>query len=322
MTYSELPDGTKCSALGFGCSAVMGRAGRKESLRAMGLALDAGINIFDTARSYGYGGSEGLLGEFLAGRGDEVLVSTKFGIRPSQRQTWKRMLRPAARLVLKAVPRARAAIRSQTAGQLERGDYTAAAMRKSLEESLRELRRERVDFFFLHDIQPGDMELGEVQDELFAAVAELQRAGKVRWAGVSSSLEAAAASMRLRPELNAVQMPANLFSFGEASAVARTANGRTLLANHPFGGAEGQASGRQKLLALAEGDGLPPEVREKLRTAGVASVVLGMVTRVIGAHSVFSSMIQPKHIAANVAAVEDISFSDEELRGIAGTLAQ
>ncbi len=69
---------------GVGCSAVLGRVGRKESLAALGAAYDAGITFYDTARSYGYGESEALLGEFLRGRRDSVVVSTKFGILPAQ----------------------------------------------------------------------------------------------------------------------------------------------------------------------------------------------------------------------------------------------
>ena len=68
------------SVLGFGCAALMGRASRGESLKALGTALDAGITFFDTARSYGYGASEGLLGQFLQGRRDKVILCTKFGI--------------------------------------------------------------------------------------------------------------------------------------------------------------------------------------------------------------------------------------------------
>jgi aryl-alcohol dehydrogenase-like predicted oxidoreductase len=61
-------DGMNASVLGFGCSAVLGRAGRRASLAALGAAYEAGITFYDTARSYGYGESEALLGEFLRGR--------------------------------------------------------------------------------------------------------------------------------------------------------------------------------------------------------------------------------------------------------------
>ena len=69
MRYVSLPNGgPDVSVLGLGCAAMMGSAGRHESLVALAAAYDSGINFFDTARSYGYGASEGLLGEFCAGR--------------------------------------------------------------------------------------------------------------------------------------------------------------------------------------------------------------------------------------------------------------
>lgn len=326
MRYSKLPGGQEASVLGFGCGAVMGRAGRKKSLRAMELAFDAGVNFYDTARSYGYGDAEAVLGEFVGRRRDRILISTKFGIRPSQRQTWKRVLRPAVRLVLKAAPGARRAIRSQAGGQLDRGDYSAAAMRKSLEESLARLRTDHVDFFFLHDVQPDGLKHGDAQDELFSALAELRTQGKVRWVGVSSSFAAAAAALQLRPELNALQMPANVLTFAEAEAVARQRGGRVLLGNHLFAGVDGQARIRQKLRDVAKSESLPLPLREKLEACAsgetMAAVVMDLALRGLGCDVVLTSMMEPKHVAANVTAAEASVFSDAELQMLRGSLAE
>src|SRR5947209_6356011 len=107
-----MPAGPKVSVLGMGCAAMMGSASRKDSLAALGAALDAGINFFDTARSYGYGASEALLGEFLAGRRDQTVICTKFGILPAAR-SWKQAVMPFARGVLKLFPGLRGAARKQ-----------------------------------------------------------------------------------------------------------------------------------------------------------------------------------------------------------------
>ena len=80
MRSFPLPDGSNCSALGFGCGAVMGRVGKPASLLAMEEAFSQGINLFDTARSYGMGQAEAVLGEFLRGKRSQAIVSTKFGI--------------------------------------------------------------------------------------------------------------------------------------------------------------------------------------------------------------------------------------------------
>src|ERR1700679_1732239 len=109
--------GMRSTVLGFGCSAVMGRGGRKASLAALSAAYDAGITFFDTARSYGYGESEALLGEFLQGRRDSVLISTKFGILPTPTTPLKQSLKPLARTLLRLAPLTRKALQQQLAAQ-------------------------------------------------------------------------------------------------------------------------------------------------------------------------------------------------------------
>ena len=76
--------------LGFGCGSVLGRVGHSASLRAMNIAWDQGITLFDTARNYGFGGAEALLGEFLRGKRAQAIVATKFGINPQKQNALKR----------------------------------------------------------------------------------------------------------------------------------------------------------------------------------------------------------------------------------------
>src|SRR5580692_9037567 len=114
-------------ALGFGCSAVMGRVGRKASLAALAAAYDAGVIFYDTARSYGYGESEALLGEFLRGRRDQVLLSTKFGILPTPASPLKRALKPIARTLLQLAPSARKAMQRQLNTMSSAGHFSVVA---------------------------------------------------------------------------------------------------------------------------------------------------------------------------------------------------
>ena len=75
--------GLEVSAIGFGCWEVGGGYGEVDEAefgRAVGRALDLGINCFDTAEGYGMGASERALGEALGGRRDEAIVVTKFGM--------------------------------------------------------------------------------------------------------------------------------------------------------------------------------------------------------------------------------------------------
>jgi aryl-alcohol dehydrogenase-like predicted oxidoreductase len=324
MRSVALPDGTPCSVLGFGCGAVMGRVGRADSLRAMQQALDAGVTLFDTARSYGYGESESVVGEFLAGRRQQVLLTTKFGVQPARRQAWKSLLRPAARTVLQWLPQARRAVRRQAASQIESSTLTPDDLRRSVEQSLGQLRTDYVDFLFLHDIPPAAVQ----QDDLWGALATLRQEGKVRWFGVSSSLEAAQSAVRQRPEAGAIQMPVNLSNLAHSKGVATEAfqdGTRAVLANNVFGGVEGAASSGKTLQSFATDSTLPAIVRQKIRSLEdqlLPAVMLPLVVRSVGAHCAIVSMMSARNIAANITALEQDPWSDEELAQLLERLTQ
>ena len=74
--------GWDVSAVSMGCWAIGGQWGavsEQQAIRTVHAALDAGVNLFDTADSYGQGQSETLLGKALADRRDEAYVATKVG---------------------------------------------------------------------------------------------------------------------------------------------------------------------------------------------------------------------------------------------------
>src|ERR1700761_3804826 len=144
------PNDIRLSVLGFGCSAVLGRCSRNESLTALKTAFDAGITFYDNARSYGYGASEGLLGQFLQGRRDKVILCTKFGILPVARN-WKQMMKPVARAAVRLVPSLRQAAQRQASNQFNANQFSVATLTSSFETSLRQLRTDYVDFLFLHE---------------------------------------------------------------------------------------------------------------------------------------------------------------------------
>jgi aryl-alcohol dehydrogenase-like predicted oxidoreductase len=89
--------GMRESVLGFGCGSVMGRVGKAASLRAMNAAWDAGITFFDTARAYGFGEAEGVLGEFLKGKRERAVIATKYGIVPQRLSAVKKIAVPLVR---------------------------------------------------------------------------------------------------------------------------------------------------------------------------------------------------------------------------------
>ena len=79
----KLGRGLEVSAQGLGCmgmSQVYGPADETESLATIDRALELGVTFLDTADVYGLGHNEELVGRAIAGRRDEVVLATKFGI--------------------------------------------------------------------------------------------------------------------------------------------------------------------------------------------------------------------------------------------------
>ena len=113
-------DGPAVSAIGLGClsfGGIFGPTTKAESLTCLDAALDHGISFYDTANIYGAGVAESVLGEWLALRKPAITLATKAGIVP---------------------------------GDTRRIDNSAIYLRTELEESLRRLRRDHVDLFYIH----------------------------------------------------------------------------------------------------------------------------------------------------------------------------
>jgi aryl-alcohol dehydrogenase-like predicted oxidoreductase len=133
-------------AVGVGCNSFGTWADEDTSLAVVDAALDAGAGFFDTADFYGDGRSEEILGKALAGRRDEAVVATKFGI---------------------------------MGGRPGHGRADAAFVRSSAEASLRRLGTDRIDLYQLHYPDPETP-----LEETVGALSELVDAGLVREIGV------------------------------------------------------------------------------------------------------------------------------------------
>lgn len=159
-------------------------------------AWDAGVRIYDTAPHYGLGLSERRLGRFLATkpRGDYVL-STKVG----------RLLRPN--------PTGHGKLDTGNDFWVDAGitrvwDFTAAGVRRSLEESLTRLGVDRVDTIYLHD--PEKHDLDQADRDAYPALVAMREEGLVDRIGVGSmSVDALARAVR-HPELDVVMIAGRL----------------------------------------------------------------------------------------------------------------
>ena len=191
--------GRHTSQLGFGCSSLMGAAGRRESLALLEHAFDAGIRHFDVAPIYGYGAAEGCLGEFLARHSGEVTVTTKYGIPPPKNQGVLRAARRAVGPLLKLVPavKKRLASAANTVVASEpKAPFNAAAAQASLNHSLAELRTERIDLFLLHEAEAADL----TDDSLLRMLEDSVVAGKLGAFGCGSSADKIPALLARKPQ--------------------------------------------------------------------------------------------------------------------------
>jgi len=161
------------SSLGMGCWAIggpwtwhnpgedpwpagWGQIDDQESIRAIHAALDAGVNLFDTAANYGAGHSEVVLGEALKGRRDQAVIATKFG----------HMVNESEKVVYRD------------------DDQILGKVRTDVEHSLRRLQTDFIDVYQLHQ---GSYS-GERAPELRGVLEDLVGEGKIRWYGWSTDL--------------------------------------------------------------------------------------------------------------------------------------
>ena len=199
MEQVKLADnGRVTTRLGYGCSSIMGALNRRQSLRLLDAAYDAGIRHFDVAPMYGYGEAESCLGEFLARHSDGVTVTTKYGIAPPKRGGVLRAARRVVGPVVQRIPALKKRL-SKAAGAVaapaERARFSADEARQSLENSLRALRTDFIDVWLLHEAEAEDLHDESLLRFLENAVGQ----GKIGSFGVGSESGKIGALLQQRP---------------------------------------------------------------------------------------------------------------------------
>jgi aryl-alcohol dehydrogenase-like predicted oxidoreductase len=145
--------GPQVSAIGLGCMGMSGMYGpsdEQEAIATIHAALDAGINLLDTGDFYGMGHNELLVGRALKDRRDQAILSVKFGAMRAPDGSWVGI------------------------------DTRPAAVKNFLAYSLQRLGVDHVDIY-----RPARLDPKVPIEETVGAIAELIKAGYVRYIGLS-----------------------------------------------------------------------------------------------------------------------------------------
>ena len=169
---------TPVSRIGLGTWAIggwmWGGADDSASIATLRGAVERGINLIDTAPVYGFGHSEEMVGQALAGMRDRAVIATKGGL--------------------------------EWAGEGVRRNSSPQRLRREVEDSLRRLRTDRIDLYHIHWPDP----LVPIEDTARTLEA-LQREGKILAVGVSNYSPEQMDAFRAVLPLASVQPPYNLF---------------------------------------------------------------------------------------------------------------
>ncbi|MFE4413426.1 aldo/keto reductase [Streptomyces sp. NPDC056821] len=152
MQYRTLGrTGVQVSTLALGAMnfGKIGRTTQDEATAIVDAALEAGINLIDTADVYGGGESEEMVGKAIAGRREDIVLATKAGLPMGDERNYQ--------------------------GGSRRWLVTA------LDDSLRRLGVDHVDLYQIHRWDPRTSD-----EETLSALTDLQRAGKIRYFGSST----------------------------------------------------------------------------------------------------------------------------------------
>lgn len=292
----------KLSRLGFGCASVMGKVGRKNSLRAMSEAYDVGVTHFDVARSYGFGEAESVLGKFVKGRRDKLTIASKFGVVPPNLSISKRLAMPVARLASDMFPQLKGKLKKKSGELLAEKRFDLKYAQKCLDESLMQLKTDYIDIYLIHE---PDLIFLENELELQGFMESAVSVGKIKsWGNAFKTPENYLKSSKLAGDF--AQFEGNFITYSRCAEIVRNAKNR--IVTRPFiGGSEFQ----NEFLKIINKSNEVKKLYENSQF-NIGDISLCLSARLAGDEgSVVCSMFLSQHIQRNSRVLSDIYLNNE-----------
>lgn len=242
--------GITISRIGFGCASLTAHNDRAKAIAVLNAALEAGVTHFDTARLYGMGQSESILGDFIRDKRDRLTITTKFGMeaKPNALTGNRRLVGMVKSVIRKSSLLNKIVRRGMKGSGPSTGKFTPEDARQSLETSLRELNTSHVDVFMLHCCTREQAR----REDLIAYLESCVKAGTIRAFGPSTEF------VKLENDLTAFPPAHRLFQF-ESNAANRNierlsgTGARDIITFAPIFAAKGLAAAGAKHRALVSG---------------------------------------------------------------------
>ena len=153
--------GEQLSAIGLGCMGMSfgyGTSDESENIKTLHKALDLGINFWDTADMYGNGANEELISKVLVPNRDKIFIATKFGFRFEN------------------------GIAGPSGASGTYFDGSPEWIKQAVDLSLKRLKIDTIDLYYAHRVDQN-----VPIEETVGAMAELVKAGKVKYLGLSEA---------------------------------------------------------------------------------------------------------------------------------------
>jgi D-threo-aldose 1-dehydrogenase len=298
----------RAPAVGFGCSSLTG-TDPSNADRVLQTAFDAGVRHFDTARYYGFGEGEGILGRFLKSHRSEVTITTKFGIEPPQRTTTIGIGLYVGRRVVRLLPFVRGFLQRGTKSLVKSGAFSVQQAQRSLETSLRELSTDHIDFYLLHDYIVSE----QAPDELLAFLENCVKAGKIHSFGIGTGFENVLQALDRQPRLCSILQFQNSVLTRTCDRLPRYNSDRLVITHGALGGSYRSVLTFLEARMDAAKDWTAKLGCDRLDEDTLSALMLNYAADANPRGPVLFSSRDPVRVRRNVKAVLEPDFSPEQI---------